>query len=198
MHRKGLPGEDDDEPLAHELRCFPNSGQAAQLRVVALTVAAKFTADPLRARAAATRARAAADPIAELASRRSSGAGAGDLPPQALPASMPSLEYRLQWHARGGSGAVSVWRPVAPPGYAPLGDVATLGREPPPQPVQVLRILRMTNAIAGVFDILRCLCVLSGQRCLCVLSGQRCAVPQAEPACADIPGAFRLCSIADT
>lgn len=50
---------------------------------------------------------------------------------------MPSLEYRLLWHARGGSGLVSVWRPVAPPGYAPLGDVATLGREPPPQPVQV-------------------------------------------------------------
>ena len=50
---------------------------------------------------------------------------------------MPSLEYRLVWHARGGSGIVSVWRPVAPPGYAPLGDVATLGREPPTQPVQV-------------------------------------------------------------
>ncbi|KAK9834254.1 hypothetical protein WJX81_000411 [Elliptochloris bilobata] len=139
VHRKGSPGEEEDEPLAHELRCFPNSPQAEQLRAVALTVAAKYTADPLRARAATARARAAADPLAELASRRSSGSGLGDLPPQALPALMPSLEYRLQWHARGGSGMVSVWRPVAPPGYAPLGDVATLGREPPPQPVQVYR-----------------------------------------------------------
>lgn len=27
VHRRGSPGEDDEEPLAHELRCFPNSAQ---------------------------------------------------------------------------------------------------------------------------------------------------------------------------
>jgi hypothetical protein len=59
----------------------PRPRQAEELRAVALTVAAKHTADPLRARAAADRARAAADPLAELASGR--GEDAGELPPQA-------------------------------------------------------------------------------------------------------------------
>lgn len=27
VHRKGVPGHDEDEPLAHELRCFPNNPQ---------------------------------------------------------------------------------------------------------------------------------------------------------------------------
>ena len=32
---------------------------------------------------------------------------------------------------------VSVWHPVGPPGYQPLGDVITLGLDPPTAPVQV-------------------------------------------------------------
>jgi hypothetical protein len=28
VHRRGSPGEEEEEPLAHELRCFPNSAQA--------------------------------------------------------------------------------------------------------------------------------------------------------------------------
>ncbi len=27
IHRKGVPGDDDGEPLAYELRCFPNRDQ---------------------------------------------------------------------------------------------------------------------------------------------------------------------------
>lgn len=27
VHRKGVPGHEEDEPLAHELRCFPNESQ---------------------------------------------------------------------------------------------------------------------------------------------------------------------------
>ncbi len=27
VHRKGVPGQDEDEILAHELRCYPNTPQ---------------------------------------------------------------------------------------------------------------------------------------------------------------------------
>ena len=27
VHRKGKPGQQDEQPLAHELRCFPNTRQ---------------------------------------------------------------------------------------------------------------------------------------------------------------------------
>lgn len=27
VHRKGIPGHEEDEPLAHELCCFPNTKQ---------------------------------------------------------------------------------------------------------------------------------------------------------------------------
>ena len=94
---------------------------------------------------------------------------------------MPSLEYRLQWHARGSSGLVSVWRPLAPPGYAPLGDVATLGREPPPQPVQVpTACVLATDAVAEVSRAQRKDCGdlhavpgLGFLACLCALSYNR-------------------------
>jgi len=60
--------------------------------------------------------------------------------PQKLPPSMPSLEFRRLWRAEregGGGGIVSIWRPVGPPGYKPLGDVITQGLDPPPNPVEV-------------------------------------------------------------
>ena len=34
------------------------------------------------------------------------------------------------------SAVVSVWRVVAPPGYGALGDVVSLGLDPPTAPVQ--------------------------------------------------------------
>ncbi|KAG1653272.1 hypothetical protein FOA52_002732 [Chlamydomonas sp. UWO 241] len=83
------------------------------------------------------------------------------------PDSLPSITYQLVWYRRangppaagGGSssssassssrpgpmslgyssGAVSVWRPVGPPGYAALGDVAVGGTEPPPMPVRMYK-----------------------------------------------------------
>jgi hypothetical protein len=38
-----------------------------------------------------------------------------------------------------GQRAVSVWRPVGPPGYAALGDVAVVGTGSPPQPVRLYK-----------------------------------------------------------
>ena len=29
LHRKGKPGHEEEEPLAHELRCFPNTPQVS-------------------------------------------------------------------------------------------------------------------------------------------------------------------------
>lgn len=37
------------------------------------------------------------------------------------------------------NGIISVWRVVAPPGYGALGDVVSVGLDPPNAPVQVLK-----------------------------------------------------------
>lgn len=36
------------------------------------------------------------------------------------------------------NGIISVWRVVAPPGYGALGDVVSVGLDPPNAPVQVM------------------------------------------------------------
>ena len=61
------------------------------------------------------------------------------LPPQQLPRTMPSLEYRRVWHIAKAESSVtvSIWHPIGPPGYRALGDVITLGLDPPTAPVQV-------------------------------------------------------------
>ncbi|KXZ49125.1 hypothetical protein GPECTOR_23g54 [Gonium pectorale] len=48
-------------------------------------------------------------------------------------------DFELVWCGPGAEGGalVSVWRPVGPPGYAAVGDVAVAGREPPARPVRV-------------------------------------------------------------
>ena len=74
-----------------------------------------------------------------------------------MPVSLPCVDYALVWHtagraigASGGGGggaggggattAISVWRPLPPAGYAPAGDVAVAGLDPPPDPVAVYRL----------------------------------------------------------
>jgi len=59
-----------------------------------------------------------------------------------MPDAMPCMDYKRVWAAGKGSGgapALSVWRPVGPPGYAALGDVAMPGSEPPARPVTVYK-----------------------------------------------------------
>ena len=103
--------------------------QAQQLKAVALRIRDKFTTAPSDSSAWARR-------HAEQQAREESMPGLG---PQQLPEAMPSLDYQLLWRAddsRAGS-SVSVWRPVGPPGFKPVGHVAVLGPEKPVEPVQV-------------------------------------------------------------
>ncbi|PNH01074.1 hypothetical protein TSOC_013061 [Tetrabaena socialis] len=64
-------------------------------------------------------------------------------PAQDLPDTVLCREYRLVWAATGaraaGGRSAAIWRPVGPPGYSALGDVAVKGREPPPRPVRVYK-----------------------------------------------------------
>ena len=57
---------------------------------------------------------------------------------QTLPASPLSMDYRRVWHSRRADNSlISVWHPVSPAGYRPIGDVLTMGLDPPPEPVTV-------------------------------------------------------------
>jgi vacuolar protein sorting-associated protein 13A/C len=79
---------------------------------------------------------------------------------------MPSMDFKRVWQsartsaaAAGGpsglagrSGArdtrlLSIWRPVGPPGYSSLGDVAVSGSEPPSG-----RPVRMYKDVVGAGD----------------------------------------------
>jgi hypothetical protein len=53
---------------------------------------------------------------------------------------MLSMDFKRIWQSsRQGARPLSVWRPVGPPGYSALGDVAMPGREPPARPVSMYR-----------------------------------------------------------
>lgn len=148
VHRKGVPGlpsaaavaapgglpprEQEWESLAHLVKCFENTPQAGQLKLVAEKVLKRYYLDPLRrnqqwqARHAAAAARA--------------GGGAAAAAGQQMPLTLPSLDFVLTWHTNPQrQPLVSFWRPVAPQGYRPVGDVATLGMEPPATPAPCFR-----------------------------------------------------------
>lgn len=58
---------------------------------------------------------------------------------QEMPDVMPSMDFKRVWRSASTAGArgardtrvLSIWRPVGPPGYSSLGDVAVAGSEPP-------------------------------------------------------------------
>lgn len=67
---------------------------------------------------------------------------------------MLSMDFKRVWQSPASAGAaagssaagsgrgsrlLSIWRPVGPPGYAPLGDVAMPGQEPPAKPVAMYK-----------------------------------------------------------
>lgn len=55
---------------------------------------------------------------------------------QEMPETMPSIDYKCVWQSgRNSARSMSIWRPVGPPGYASLGDIAMPGREPPARPI---------------------------------------------------------------
>lgn len=115
-------------PLAVMLQCFPGTPQASQLKIVAEKVLRKYYRDPVRHDV--------------LWSERHAARAAlpSDQPPDHLPTSLPSLDFELEWHTNPArSPVIHFWRPVAPPGYKPVGDVATLDGEAPVHPVPCFR-----------------------------------------------------------
>ena len=134
LHRVGGGTTTTDTlPLALGIRCAPSWRQAD-------AVAADVERAAAAARGDAGRADAARWEAAAAAAER----GATDA---SLPAELPCVDWALVWTSDGdvvgaaaGGELISLWRPVAPHGYAPGGDVVVAGTEPPAAPVTVYRL----------------------------------------------------------
>lgn len=114
--------------LAQELLCFPKTPQASQIKFVANTILSRYYRDPTR-----LDIRWAIRHAARLALQQ--GASATDFPSKML-----STSFETMWHTNPArSPVVYFWKPVAPPGYKPVGTVATLGPEQPLYPVYCFR-----------------------------------------------------------
>jgi hypothetical protein len=126
--------------------CRPSTGQAQE--VMAAIQACRFR-HYVSPRSEAASWRELSGPSALLMLK-----GVGNRDCQEQPDTLLSLEYKPVWFRRpvppgsgGGNGSasatasrpVSVWRPVGPPGYVVLGDVAVMGLDSPPQPVRLYR-----------------------------------------------------------
>ncbi|DBA72334.1 TPA: hypothetical protein ACH3X2_010575 [Trebouxia sp. C0005] len=86
VHRKDKPGKQEEESLAHELRCWPNLPQADQIHLIALKVHRKYYSEPSRA-------------PQQWASRHDQLVQADKgLPKQELPATMLSMDYTRVWY----------------------------------------------------------------------------------------------------
>ncbi|KAL6781279.1 hypothetical protein ACKKBG_A10495 [Auxenochlorella protothecoides x Auxenochlorella symbiontica] len=135
VHRKGVPGRQQEESLAHQIKGYPNTPQASQIKMVAQAVYKRRYLEPLRSSALWSARHAAA---------------LGAAPPTAIPADMPHasalplclpcLEFAPAWHTNPARApCVSFWRPLAPAGYRPAADVVCAGLEPPAEPVPCFR-----------------------------------------------------------
>jgi vacuolar protein sorting-associated protein 13A/C len=128
VHRRGTPGVVEVTPLARLLACYPETPQASQVKLVAQKVLKRYYQDPVRQ-------------DAQWAERHAARAALpADQPPDQLPLTLPSLDFVPTWHTNPHRvPVVYFWTPVAPPGYHPAADVATLGDEPPLHPVPCFR-----------------------------------------------------------
>ena len=110
-------------------RLSKGSAQAEQLKAVAMRVCDKFYRQPL----------ARLQGKSDLGDPQSAAgpSAASDL--QHMPVTLPCLDYKLVWRppADEQDVVVSIWRPVAPPGFAPLGDVCSMGKDKPVEPAMV-------------------------------------------------------------
>lgn len=129
VHRKGRPGMDGEPALSEQLRTYSTVPQAEQVKAVALRIAQKYYGEPQRINARWQRRHGALEAPQQLEG----------MPQQEMPASTLSMDWRLIWHTQQERPPVTVWRPVAPPGYAPLGDVLSIGFDQPNHPVRTYR-----------------------------------------------------------
>lgn len=134
IHRKGNlsysagGGKGVNEALAYEVQCFSNTPQASQVKFVAAQIIAKYFQDPLRHD----------QRWSEWHAAQATLRGGGSI--NTLPITMPCIEFKPSWHTNPArSPVVYFWTPASPPGYKPIGDVATLGDEPPMNPVACYR-----------------------------------------------------------
>ena len=59
---------------------------------------------------------------------------------QEMPNMILSLDFKRVWAVdKPGAKLLSIWRPVGPPGYRCLGDVAMPGRVAPAKPVYMFK-----------------------------------------------------------
>lgn len=134
VHRKYR--SEDTDVLVHDVRCNPNNNQASQLYEALAAARAKYYLEPRR------EARGwKVTPV--LAAEQQSN--------QEMPDVMLSMDFKRIWQSsRAGARPLSVWRPVGPPGYSALGDVAMPGREPPARPVSMYKdVAQQQDAGAG-------------------------------------------------
>ncbi|KFM29234.1 Vacuolar protein sorting-associated protein 13A [Auxenochlorella protothecoides] len=144
VHRKGVAGRQQEESLAHQIKGYPNTPQASQIKMVAQAVYKRRYLEPLRSSALWSARHAAA---------------LGAAPPTAIPADMPHasalplclpcLEFAPAWHTNPARApCVSFWRPLAPAGYRPAADVVCAGLEPPAEPFSLLWRSNARRAVA--------------------------------------------------
>lgn len=116
------------DPLAQEILCFQKTPQASQIKFVGNRILSKYYRDPSR-----QDHRWALRHAARLALPQ--GASLFDFPLKIL-----STTFEKSWHTNPNrSPVVYFWKPSAPPGYKPVGCVATLGPDPPLYPVYCFR-----------------------------------------------------------
>eukprot|EP00889_Picochlorum_renovo_P001719 jgi/Picre1/28749/NNA_004148.t1 len=122
-HQQAQPQE-----LSRDILCFPKTPQASQIKFIASKLLSKYYQDPQRqdhrwamrhqARAALPQDKAVED----------------------FPLQMPCTAFEKSWQTNPRrSPVVHFWNPVPPPGYKPVGSVATLGPEQPVAPVPCFR-----------------------------------------------------------
>jgi hypothetical protein len=77
---------------------------------------------------------------------------------QEMPDVMPSMDFKRVWQSASTAGArgardtrvLSIWRPVGPPGYSSMGDVAVAGSEPPSgKPVKMYKDVMGAGDVPG-------------------------------------------------
>jgi len=97
---------------------------------------------------------------------------------------MPSMDFKRIWQSgaagrgAGDSKPVSIWRPVGPPGYAALGDVAASGTGPPSgRPVKMYKDVMGAGDASGQVGQLECVAGVGLVPCWLQLQGMRLYLP---------------------
>ena len=133
VHRCGLSQEttttqEKPKPLALLLPCFPDTPQATQMKLVISSVLERALQESVKADQRWSERHKAR---ASLTDEQSI---------QDLPFWLPSLCFEHKWNTNPNRPpVVHFWHPTAPPGYKPVGDVATLDEQQPLHPVPCFR-----------------------------------------------------------